>query len=153
MLRREFMKNIVGGLTAIVVPTSIAVGHPEEEPVLSSTWVYRRVSDPHGNRSYWHPVLKAGGYYGKSPRIGRDVGRGWVKFCDGMITPEEWCDFIRKYWAVRQVIEGSEVVKDDELEEMDIHELFHTLYKVSRYLRYHGIGDELIQSAVRNRNP
>lgn len=142
MIRREFMKKVFGIGIFPILPK-------QKDKSLSSTWVYRNLSDPHGTRSYWHPVFKASGYYGESPRVGREIGRGWVKFCDGMLSTEEWCYFIRKYHAVRKVIESSEVVADDELPAMDVSELLHTLYKVAYYLRNNGISEDLIQSAVK----
>lgn len=144
MNRREFTKSVIGGLMAVVVPTFTAIGHLESKEGYG-TWVYRRLDDPHGNRSYWHPVFRAGGY------CGDDIGRGWVKFSDDMVSDEEWREFIRKYQAVREAINHNEVVKDDELQEMDIHQLLHTLYRTAYYLRYHGVSEELIHSAVRNR--
>lgn len=141
MLRREFMKSITGGLAAIVVSPSIA----EKESIDPDygTWVYRNLNDPHGNRSFWHPVFKASGYWGDG------IGMDWLKFSDEMLSDKEWYDFIRKYQIVRKVINGSEVVKDDELSKMKIQELVHTLYRVSVYLRYHGISDKLIESAIK----
>lgn len=141
MLRREFMKYITGGLTAVVVPTSTAVGRLASKEGYG-TWVYRNLSDPHGNRSFWHPVFHAGGYWG-------NVGRNWEKFSDEMLTEKEWREFIRKYQIVRKVINSSEVVKDDELQEMEVGRLLNTLYRAAYYLRYHGVGDSLIHSAVR----
>ncbi|KKN03380.1 hypothetical protein LCGC14_1108280 [marine sediment metagenome] len=136
------MKLITGGLTAVIVPTSTAVSHSGRGKNYG-TWIYRRLSDPHGNRSYWHPVFKSSGYHGEK------VPKNWVKFSDEMVSPEEWYEFMRKYQSVRKVINSSEVVKDDELKEKDVSDLLHTLYRVSRYLRYHGVGNYLIHSAVK----
>ena len=69
-----------------------------------------------------------------------------------MISDKEWYEFIRKYQAVRKVINGSEVVKDNELQSMNIQELLHTLYRVANYLRYHDVGEELIRSAVQHKD-
>ncbi len=148
MLRRKFMKSIMGISAVAVVSPSVSAGCPQDTNFADrgknyGTWLYRSLHNPHGTKSYWHPVLKSSGYHGDT------VPKNWVKFSDEMTTPEEWCKFIRRYWSVRKVIESSEVVEDSEVEKMNLQSLLHTLYRVSQCLRYHGVSEHLIHSAVK----
>ena len=154
------MKTIMGGSAVAVVSPSVFVGClPEQNPdnfaifpeqdIEGNSW--RKV---YGGKTYIRRALA-----GHASPLGCGVyhhagygGKGFgALLCNESLFGDDWTEFLRRYQVMRTVIEGGEAVKEEVLQEKDICGLLNTLYRASYYLRYHGISEELIQGAVRDR--
>lgn len=157
MKRRTFMK-LIGGFTAVVASPSIAVSRLEKKPDNFAIFPKKDIEGNSWKKHYGGKTYISRALPGSGSPLGCGIYHhaGWgdggcseTILCNESLFLDDWHEFLRRYKVMRNVIEGTEVVKDEKLQKMDRGDLLYTLHRVSAYLRYYGMSERTIHSAVR----